>query len=357
MASKPGRRETAVETLVAVPAQALLAWMNDAFAACGVPRDHANMAASTLWRTSLRGVDTHGVARMPPYLDKLLSGETPARAVPHITRHAGGVLHVDAGGSLGQVAATLALREAMAQARHAAVVACSLHNCGHLSALGVLLLEAAEQGFVAYLCQKTSPVMSLPGANKRAIGNNPMAFAAPVKGQPPLVFDIATSVAAFGNITRALQEGRRDIPAGWAIDPHGQPTTDAQSAYEGALLPMAGHKGIGLAMMVECLAGSMAGELQPVIPAGPRGSGGGVSAFLLVLNPELFAGRDAFDLSILSWVDHYLKATGTGARYPGLRQAECELERLAQGVPVPPGLLQALRASGEKVGRPFDLVA
>lgn len=328
-------------------------WITGTFTACGVSVADAARTADVLLRTSLRGIDTHGVARVPAYVDKLLSGEVNASACPRIDVR-DGVIHVDGDGGLGQVVATQALREATALAQRTATVSCAIRNSGHLSALGSIVVEAAEQGLVAFLCQKTPPLIALPGARGRAIGNNPLAFAMPVAGRAPLVFDMAASVTAFGNVVQAIREGRQALPDGWAIGPDGQPTTDPAQARQGAMLPMAGHKGIGLAMMVECLAGSLVGEMQQAQSAAGN-SPSGVSAFLLVLNPDLFIGRVAFDASVRSWLEVYLQAGGKAARYPGMRQAECEDERRRVGIPIAPGLLHELKGVGTRVGRPFEL--
>lgn len=333
--------------------EALHAWMTAAFAACGVSAADAARTSEVLLRTSLRGIDTHGLARVPTYIDKLLSGEVNVRAWPGVESH-DGVIRVDGDGGLGQVVATRALHEAMARAQKTATAVCTVRNSGHLSALGALVVEAAEQGLVAFLCQKTPPVIAMPGARGRAIGNNPLAFAMPVAGRAPLVFDMAASVTAFGNVVQALREGRPAIPEGWAIGPDGEPTTDPVLARQGAMLPMAGHKGIGLAMMVECLAGSLVGEMQQADSAAGS-SPSGVSAFLMVLNPDLFIGRSAFDASVRSWLAVYLQAGGEEARYPGMRQAECEQERRRTGVPIAPGLLNELKRAGARVNQPLDM--
>lgn len=334
------------------PPAALDAWTRRVFERCGVSAADAALAAGVLLRTSLRGIDTHGLARVPVYADKLRAGEVDPRGRP-ASRWLDGALRVDGARALGQVAASEAVREAVDATRERACVACVIADSGHLSALGVYVLQAAEQGRVALLAQSTPPIMGLPGTRGGAIGNNPLAFAAPLRGRPPLVFDMAASRVARGHVMQAAREGR-PIPDDWALDADGLPTTDPAQALRGAMQPMAGHKGLGLAMMVECLAAGLAGAQAAPGRADNVGSASGVSAFLLVLNPALWVGRAAFDASMDSWLDHYLQASGPQGRYPGQRQAECEAQRLREGVPVPEGLARELRACGEKVGVPFD---
>jgi len=332
-------------------------WMSAVFAKCGVAAEDALTTSELLLRTSLRGIDSHGLARVPSYVEKLLAGKVNPRARPHVTSRLG-VLHVDGDNGLGQVAATFAMRQALQQARQAAVVTCMLRNSGHLSALGIFALLAAEQGLVAIVCQQTPPIMALPGAREGAIGNNPLAFAMPVAGQAPLVFDMASSVVARGRVMAAAREERPSIPTQWALAPDGQPTTDPALALQGAMRPMAGHKGIGLAMMVACLAGSLNESAAAVTRneqgTVSKGSAGGVGAFFLVINPALFTGQVAFDAHVADWLGHYLTASGCEARYPGLRQAQCEAQRREIGIPVSSALAAELRATGRQVGVMFE---
>lgn len=333
----------------------LARWTTAVFEACFVPRLDAEVAADVLVQTSLRGIDTHGLSRVPVYAEKLRSGEVNPQAQPRI-QWRDGALHVDGDGGLGQVVATSAVNEAITRTDSLAAVSCTISNSGHLSALGLFALQAALSGRLALLCQKTPPMMALPGSRGASIGNNPIAFAAPVPDGPPLVFDMANSVVARGQVMQALRDGA-PIPHEWALGPDGLPTTDPALALKGSMRPIAGHKGMGLAMIVECLAGALTGAVDIVeaSPQGPVGSAGGISAFLLVINPELFVGKKAFETSMAQWLGNYLGAAGPRARYPGQRQALCEAERLAQGIPIPESVLRELRATGESVGRTFAL--
>lgn len=210
---------------------------------------------------------------------------------------------------------------------------------------------------IAFVTQSTPPVMALPGSRGAAIGNNPIAFATPVSDGPPLVFDMAASGVARGNVLAAKREGR-PIPEGWAIDEQGRPTTDPEAALRGAMLPMAGHKGIGLAMMVECLAGSLSGAKPPAMAGAKPGSAPSrVGAFLFVANPELVAERNAFDAHVAGWIATYKKASGAEGRYPGERAAGLERKRMTEGIPLDPSVVAELKQVGELTGAPFDVAA
>lgn len=337
---------------------ALLQWTTDLFASHGIDDAAALTAASVLVRTSLRGIDTHGISRLPLYVEKLKSGEVNAQPRLQVEMR-DGLMHCNGNGGLGQVVLPFALERTLSAARTCALVACRVQATGHLGALGTLVLPAAEQGFLAILCQRTPPIMALPGSTAPAIGNNPLAFACPLAGRAPLVFDMAHSVVARGHVMQALREGRHAIPGDWAIGPDGLPTDDPSLALQGAMRPIAGHKGLGLAMLVECLAGGLNGVMPADdAPEGSsKGSASNVSAFLLVINPALAIGEHAFNQSVAAWLEGYLRASGPDSRYPGQRQAACEALRREQGIPLSPGLLAELRATGDVARRPFDLQA
>lgn len=334
----------------------LMEWTAKAFQAAGVHSRDAQQTAQVLLRTSLRGIDTHGVVRVQPYIEKVRSGEV--NAAPNTSSYLrDGVLHFDGDGGLGQSVATAAMQAAIEQAHQQPVVTCLLRRSGHLSAIGQFALQAAEQGMIALICQETPPLMALRGSSRPSIGNNPIAFAAPVSGQAPLVFDMATSVVARGNVLDAIREGRPSLPAGWAIGPDGEPTCDPAQAIKGAMLPIAAHKGIGLAMMVQVLAGSLSASTtaQSAATHSAMSSAGNVSAFILVINPELLIGRAAYDAHMHAWIDTYKNASGVDGRYPGERAAEIEAQRARDGIPLARPVVAELIQVGERVGHAFTV--
>jgi LDH2 family malate/lactate/ureidoglycolate dehydrogenase len=324
--------------------KALSAWSAAVLAAVGMPAKDAATGADVLIRTSLRGVDTHGISRLPLYIDSMLEKNiNPAAA--HHEELRDGVLHYHGDRGLGQTIGVAAVNAAVKRASEQAVVTCLIHDCGHLAALGTYVLIAAEAGMLAILCQATTPLMALPGWTERAIGNNPLAFATPLAGKAPLVFDMAASVVARGYLRQAVREGT-GIPPGWAIGPDGEPTTDAEAAWEGAVLPTGGYKGMGIAMLVQVLAGSLLAR-----------QGGGPSkattGFLLVINPRSI--NEAYGPDVENWLAVYMKAAGADARYPGQRAAESEASRTAHGIPIPAVLLQQLKDTGTRLGHKFTL--
>ncbi len=328
---------------------ALEAWCTSIFEATSMPADDARMAAQVLVRTSLRGFDTHGVSRVPQYAETLLNGTVNPKP-DHGGEFRDGVLYYRGDRGLGQVVGTAAVNQAVEIARETPVVTALLRQCGHLAALGAFVLMAAEKGMLAFICQSTTPWMGLPGWKGRAIGNNPLAFATPVPGNPPLVFDMASSVVASGYLRQAVREGTA-LPEGRANDPAGEPTTDAEKGWAGAVLPVGGYKGMGIAMLVLCLAGSLLGaSLRPNNPGGSSE----MSGFLVVINADLTTG-EAYHADVRTWFQHYTDVAGADGRYPGQRAAESEGRRIKDGIPVTPGSLKQFQEIGDRLNVPFDV--
>jgi LDH2 family malate/lactate/ureidoglycolate dehydrogenase len=323
---------------------AVTQWTAEVLQAAGIAASHSAIAAEILTRTTLRGIDSHGVSRIPIYLQRIGAGEITSS--DPVAEWREGALRVDARGALGQVAASFAIDQAV-QATEKVACACGvIRNCGHLSALGMFALQAAEKNRVALVCQRTPAVMGMPGSPRANIGNNPMAFAAPVRGGTPFVFDMANSVAARPRIQQAARDNA-PIPPDWAVGQDGMPTTDAAAALLGYLRPLGGHKGLGLAMMVEVLTSGLAGWAEE--------AGSGIGAFVLLINPALLCGQDVFEDGMHRWLRQFLNASGNGARFPGMRAAAFEKDRRANGIPFPPSVIGELREAGRGVGRDFDL--
>ena len=328
---------------------ALEAWVATIFQRAGLDEDSATSAARRLLLADITGVRTHGVARLPSYWRQLTRGGLNPR--PNIQYSwLGTVLTIDADLGLGQIVGPRVIAHALdALESTRPFVPFIIRNAGHLGALGSHLFDVAENGNVAFLSQVTQPVMAPEGATRPAIGNNPIAFAAPRRDGPPFVVDFAMSNVARGKIHIAVRDGS-PIEPGWAIDAEGRPTTDPVAALAGSILPAAGHKGLALAMIVEVLAGALAGA-RPMLSEG--GAPGGVGAFGFVLDPAALAGQDAFDRAMSEWTTHYLAAVGEHGRIPGERAAELRAEAQRDGLEIEEALRLLLLELGRTAGAPF----
>ncbi|AQV96745.1 sulfolactate dehydrogenase [Cupriavidus necator] len=333
----------------------LARWAAAVFETCGVAPDQATEAAAALVRSELRGYKTHGLTRVPSYVERLRAGDfNPHPEMSHKAFPGGIVL--DADGAMGQIAGPRAVQLGLEALQSSASVLVAVQSCGHLGALGIPALLAAEAGAFCMVGQRTPPVLGMEGFARAAIGHNPIAFGCPLPGAAPIVFDVACSVAARGHILLAAREGK-PIPAGWALDADGHPTTDAQRALEGSLLPTGGHKGIGIAMMVECLAGAMAATADSLAPARNTVSGSGAvgrqGGFVWLVKPDAFAGRELFADYMAQWTGNYLAAGGADARLPGHRGETLEREGRAQGINLPDAVVRALDTLGRELGIPL----
>jgi LDH2 family malate/lactate/ureidoglycolate dehydrogenase len=331
-------------------------WTAQIFQACGVPSKHAIEAAATLVRSEVRDYKSHGMTRVASYVERLQAGDFNARPNVQHRSFSGGIV-LDADGAMGQVAGPYAVQLGVeALAAGAASVFIAVRACGHLGALGIHALRAAEAGAFCIMGQRTPPLLALPGYPRAAIGHNPIAFGCPVPSSDPIIFDVACSVAARGHILLAAREGR-PIPEGWAVDESGSPTTEANAALQGTLLPMGGHKGIGIAMLIECLAGAMTATTESLAPEKniirQGGAVGRQGAFLWMVKPGAFADDDHFGKYMSQWIDTYLSAGGEQARLPGSRGSALEREAYARGITLPVTTEGELTHLGSRLGIAF----
>lgn len=335
---------------------ALIAWTVRILETAKVPADDALITTKLLLRSDLRGFGTHGLARLTSYMERLRTNAFNPRPDIRFDRR-GPVWIVEADGALGQVVGQHVVDEATNFLVDQPMVWVTLRESGHLGALGMFALAAAERGNICFLGQRTPPLLGLPGFGERALGHNPIAFGAPAgKGNPPFVFDMACSVAARGHILMAAREGK-PIPNNWALNPEGEPTTDAAEAAAGMLQPSGDYKGMGIAMMIECLAGGLAAtalsNATPVMSLAAGGVMSRASAFLFFLNPGLIGEKAVFLSYMNHWISYYRQAGAEHARIPGTRGEELERVGRELGLTYAPAVEAELQALGRSIGIPF----
>ncbi|WP_460418978.1 Ldh family oxidoreductase [Pseudomonas sp. microsymbiont 2] len=205
------------------------------------------------------GAHSHGVFRIPGYVSTLASGWVDGRAVPQVTDLAPAYVRADAKGGFAQPALAAARSLLVEKARMAGIAVLAIHNSHHFAALWPDVEPFADEGLVALSVVNSMTCVVPHGARKPLFGTNPIAFAAPCAGHDPIVFDMATSAMAHGDVQIAAQAGEQ-LPPGMGVDAAGQPSTEPKAILEGgALLPFGGHKGSALSMMVELLAAALTG--------------------------------------------------------------------------------------------------
>jgi LDH2 family malate/lactate/ureidoglycolate dehydrogenase len=223
----------------------------------GLPDVTARRVAEVLVYAEARGIGSHGVVRLPIYTSRISRGLIDPAATPTIAGN-GAVRSVDAHNCVGALAAIAGMDAAREAAREMGIGYARVFHSNHAGAMGFYASLGARAGFVSIAASNAPLTMAYFGGRTRAVGTNPLAIAVPRADQPPILLDVATSAVARGKIIVAAAEGR-PIPEGWAIDVDGSPTTDAHEALAGSVLPFAGPKGSGLAMIIDLLCGVLAG--------------------------------------------------------------------------------------------------
>ena len=245
--------------VVRVPFAELQVLLQSIFQRHGCSAQVAAVLADNCASAQRDGAHSHGVFRIPGYVSTLASGWVDGQAEPEVTDVASGSVRVDAGGGFAQPALAAARPLLVAKARAAGIAVLAIHNSHHFAALWPDVEPFADEGLVALSVVNSMTCVVPHGARQPLFGTNPIAFAAPCAEHDPIVFDMATSAMAHGDVQIAAREGRQ-LPPGMGVDAAGQPTTEPKAILEGgALLPFGGHKGSALSMMVELLAAALTG--------------------------------------------------------------------------------------------------
>ncbi|KPV45158.1 hypothetical protein AN477_03575 [Alicyclobacillus ferrooxydans] len=310
------------------------------FQAAGVPDEDARWTAQVLVRADLQGTATHGLSRLSAYVSGICNGKIKPRTEMKIDETGPVTAVIDADQGLGPVVAKAAMETALDKAKVAGVGITAVRNGNHAGAMSTYTELAASRGCIGFAMTNAQPAIPPWGGRKAYFGTNPIALAAPQKDGQPVSIDLATSVAARGNIIMAAKKNE-PIPEGWAIDANGAPTTDPSAALKGAVLPMAGPKGYSLALMVEILSGLLSGgnfgyNVGSIYDEGTAPPG--TAMFFMALNPEFFIGQGTFETRVSQLVAEVTSvplASGyERIRIPGERRQELENERRLHGVPI-----------------------
>jgi ureidoglycolate dehydrogenase (NAD+) len=334
---------------------ALEGWVARLVEAWGYSADEAAYLAATLVDANLRGVDSHGVIRLPAYERRIAERLVDPGATPVVVVE-GSVVRVDANGAAGQIATRAAVEEALRVSRETGVATAAVRGSTHFGAAGFYARWLAEQGAIALVVSNSEPIVVPHGGREPLLGTNPIAFAAPTHGAP-VSLDMATSTSAMGKVLVAQAAGK-PIPPTWGVDAEGEPTTDADAVT--ALLPAGGPKGYGLGFLVEILGGVLTGA------AVARDIGHmyddfskpqDVGHWLLVIDIEHFLPLTEFTDRIQGLVDlaHAVApAAGFGSvLVPGEPEDRTAEQRLRDGIPLAAATVQELRDLGERHGVAF----
>lgn len=326
----------------------------------GLPASDARIVADTLITANLRGLDTHGVVRIPAYLKRLGTGRINATPDIKVSSPMPFSTVVDADNAMGPVGAWAAMKACEAAAERVGIGAATVRHSNHFGAASIYTVPAAAKGCIAIAMSPASRSLAPHGSRAPLLGTNPFALAAPAGRHPVWSLDIAASVAARGHIHLAAREGK-PIPIGWALDAEGRETTDAQAALLGTMLPFSGAKGSGLAMMVDIMGGVLsgagfAGDIREWT-LDSNSAPSGVGHFFLVMKIEAFLPISEFQERMETAIAR-LKALPTAAgftevMYPGERSGQSAIRRLRDGVPLSAGVITSLQDVANSFGIPF----
>jgi LDH2 family malate/lactate/ureidoglycolate dehydrogenase len=326
-----------------------------AFEASGMPERDAWLCSDTLVQADLWGHQSHGVMRLPWYLARVKTGVCQPVARPEIVVDAGAVAVIDGHDGMGQVLMAGAADEAVARAKRHGIAAVALRHSNHFGTAFYFTVSVARRNCIAFLSTNASPAMAPWGGRKQAVGNNPWSWACPAGMHAPMVLDIANTGVARGKIYLAKQRGER-IPVGWAIDAAGDPTTDPVEAIGGVILPMGGHKGYAVAVIMDMLSGVLTGSGFGSQIHGPRQfeHRSNVGHLMIVLDIARFQPLEDFGRRVEAQIAE-LKSVplAQGADeifYPGEIEGRKDEENRRDGLMLPKATLADLRRLAAELG-------
>lgn len=307
------------------------------FQAASAPPATADLVGQSLVAANLAGHDSHGVIRIMQYLRQIDEDELRPQAQPQLERETPVMALLDGQRCFGQLAAKTAIELGIRKAEESAVAAVGLKQSGHVGRLGEWVGLAADAGLIALAFVnggRSGGLVAPFGGAERRLGTNPLAAAVPLENRPPLVLDFATSAVAEGKVRVAFNSGKA-IPEGWALDKNGSPTTNPADLYDGGmLLPAAGHKGYGLALLADFLGGMLTGAGGPGLPGAILGNG----VLFVLLNVEAFRPMAAFFADSGQIADR-IKETKPAPGFdevllPGEPEVRSQQARQATGIPL-----------------------
>jgi (2R)-3-sulfolactate dehydrogenase (NADP+) len=304
---------------------------------------NAECVARALVAAEADGQKGHGLSRLPSYAAQAASGKVDGHAVPTLEQGAASALRIDAGKGFAFPALAMAVDRLSSLAAQTGIAAAGVHHSHHFGQAGYHVEQLAASGLMGLIFGNSPKAIAPWGGSEAVFGTNPIAFAAPRRSEPPLVIDLSLSKVARGKVMVAAKQGE-PIPEGWALDREGNPTTDAEAALHGTMLPMGDAKGAALVLMVEVLAAALTGarfgfEASSFFTA--EGEPPAVGQFLIAIDPRVFSG-DEFAQRLEALIGAILGQQGT--RLPGARRLALRAESARDGVVIPAVLYDELKA-------------
>jgi LDH2 family malate/lactate/ureidoglycolate dehydrogenase len=347
---------------------ALRGFTRNIFLAMGCSDEHAALATDVLLLADLRGIDSHGVARLTGYVRLWEKQRINTRPNIHIAHETPTTATVDGDAGLGLVVAPFAMQIAIKKAAQYGSGWVAIRNSNHFGIAGYHALMAVEKDMIGYAMTNASPLVAPTFSNERLLGTNPMCYAFPAGKYPPVIVDMATSAAANGKLEIAQRSGKQ-VPEGWIQDQKGNYATDPHALKSGgSLLPLGSdrehgsHKGFGLSSVVDILSGVLSGAnygpwvppfvsfLEP--PANPVGTG--IGHFVGAMRVDGFRPVDEFKSHLDNWITRFKSASvidpAQKVIIPGEPELEAEIDRKQNGIPLVDAVVKDLNELAEKLG-------
>lgn len=323
-----------------------------------VPEASAEIIARCLIAADLRGIDTHGINRIPSYMARIRSGVLDPTATPALVQVTPVVGQIDGKNSFGFLGATLAIDTAITTAHTYGIGMVSVKHSNHFGMSAWIVQRAIDANMMSLVFTNSSPALPVYGGKQKLMGVSPIACGAPSgPSSRPFILDMAPSVAARGKIYKAKRRNEK-IPLDWALDADGRPTDDPAAALEGVMLPMGGPKGSALSIMMDVFSGVLSGSAfaghvtNPYDPSKPAD----VGHFIVAIKPDLFMSLDEFkermDYLYQRVVSSERAAGVERIYYPGELELLAKEDRRENGIPYTVGEVEGLNAEAERVGVP-----
>ncbi|CAG8970887.1 hypothetical protein HYALB_00000866 [Hymenoscyphus albidus] len=323
----------------------------------GVSPASAKIIAHCLVLADLRGVDTHGINRIPSYMARIRAGVLDPQAGPTLTQTTPVVAHIDGNKSFGFLSAHMGMQRCIEMAKEFGIGMCAIKHSNHFGMSAWVVQQAIDANMMSLVFTNSSPALPVWGGKEKLMGVSPIACGAPgAEGGKPFILDMAPSIAARGKIYKAYRRGEK-IPTDWALDKDGNRTDDPEKALEGVMLPMGGPKGSALSVMMDVFSGVLSGSAfaggvtNPYDPSKPAN----VGHFLIAIKPDLFMDLKEFRERMGTLYEKVVgseKMAGVDKIYfPGEIEQNNQLEREKTGIPYVKAEIEALNQEAEGVGR------
>ncbi len=361
--------------MVLFPESELRSFAASVFSKMGCSIQDATQAADVLLAADLRGVDSHGVARLQGYVRLWEAGRVAVQPKLTIVHQTPSTAGINAGGALGLISAPWAMDLAIKKAAEVGSSVVTVSHSNHYGIAAYHAMRALPHNMIGWSMTNASPLVVPTRGRERMLGTNPMCWAFPGGRYPAIVVDTATSAAANGKLEIAERKGE-PIPEGWALDPMGEISTQAHVLREGgSLLPLgsvgkqAGHKGYALGSVVDLLSGVLSGAgfgpwVPPFVsflPMPENPPGHGIGHIFGAIRVDAFRSADQYFAAIERWIERFKSCVPVDARQPVLVPGEPELQfheqRMSAGIPLTPAVMDQLFSLADRFGLPKPVPA